>query len=384
MPQSETPNDNAGTPPAPLPRPLEELRREIDSLDRRLVLLLNERAGLVVEVGASKRASGSPIYAPHRESEVLARVLAMNAGPLAGRTIEGIYREIMSGSFALERGLCIAFLGPKGSFSHLASVRHFGQSVTFEETGTIDAVFTAVSRGHADYGLVPIENSIHGGVVETLDALVGFAGRVHLYAEVQLEVHHALASHCEPDRITRVFSKPEVFTQCRNWLVTNLPRATLTPTPSSSRAVQMVAEEFAADPANATSAAIGSTLAADLYDVPARFANIEDDPNNLTRFFVLAREQARPSGDDKTTVMFKTLDKPGALAAVLHDFERSGINLTHIDKRPAGRVNWTYTFFIDAQGHKDDPVMQLAIERAKQHCQELVVLGSFPRSQRVL
>lgn len=371
-------------PPEPTPQPsLDDLRRRIDDLDRRLIDLLNERARLVVDVGRSKRASGVPVYAPHRESEVLSKVLSLNQGPLKPRTIEGIYREIMSGSFALERGLAIGYLGPAGSFSHLAAVRHFGQSVNFEDMGSIEGVFTGVARGHVDYGIVPIENSLHGGVQETLDALIAFAGRVNVYAEVQLEVHHALAANCDPARIARVYSKPEVFSQCRQWLATKMPHAQQVPVASSSRAVQMVAEESAKDSA-APVAAIGSTLAAELYDVAILFQAIEDNPNNITRFYVLSRQLAQKSGDDKTAIMFKTMDKPGALAAVLHDFERSGINLTHIDKRPAGRTNWTYSFFIDAQGHQTDATMQLAIERAKQHCQELTVLGSFPRSQRIL
>ena len=369
--------------PDPPPPPLDDLRRRIDDLDRRLIALLNERANLVVDVGRSKRASGVPVYAPHRESEVLAKVLSLNQGPLKPRTIEGIYREIMSGSFALERGLAIGYLGPAGSFSHLAAVRHFGQSVNFEDMGTIEGVFTGVTRGHVDYGIVPIENSLHGGVQETLDALVAFAGRVNVYAEVQLEVHHALVGNVDPARIAKVFSKPEVFSQCRQWLATKLPHAQQVPVASASRAVQMGGEESAANAA-CDSAAIGSTLAAELYDVAILFQAIEDNPNNITRFYVLSRQQALKSSDDKTAIMFKTIDKPGALAAVLHDFERSGINLTHIDKRPAGRTNWTYTFFIDAQGHHSDATMQLALERAKQHCQDITVLGSFPRSQRIL
>lgn len=369
-------------PPSGNPASLDELRTRIDEVDRRLVELLNERAKLVVDVGALKRATGVPIYAPHREREVLDRVMGHNTGPLPARAIEGVYREIMSGSFSLERGLSIGYLGPPGSFSHLASVRHFGQSVAFEDLGTIDAVFTGVMRGHVDYGLVPIENSIHGGIVETLDSLTTFSGKVQIYAEVQLEVHHALLGNCEPAKIERIYSKPEVFSQCRAWLANKLPNVPQIPAPSSSRAVQMVCEE--SDRGESRSAAIGSTLAAEIYDVNILFENIEDNPNNITRFFVLARERAKRSGDDKTSIMFKTLDKPGALAAVLGDFERSGINLTHIDKRPAGRTNWTYTFFIDAQGHRDDAAMQLALERAGHHCQELTVLGSYPRSQRIL
>lgn len=367
---------NSGTPLGPL-------RAQIDSLDRSLIELLNQRAKLVVEVGQVKRDAGLPIYAPHREAEVLAKVQGLNQGPLPPSAIEGIYREIMSGSFALERGLAVGYLGPPGSFSHLAAVRHFGSSVNFEDLRSIDGVFNEVARGHVNYALAPIENSIHGGVVETLDAIASFAGRVHIYAEAQLEVHQCLLANCDPAKVQRIYSKPEVFSQCKVWLATQYPNVPQIPAPSSSRAVQMVREESDKDPGNG-SAAIGSVLAGELYDVNILFENIEDASSNLTRFFVLSQEETQPSGDDKTSIMFKTLDKPGALAEVLAEFQRQGVNLTHIDKRPAGRVNWTYTFFIDAQGHRKDANVGAAVERARGHCQELVVLGSYPRSKRIL
>jgi chorismate mutase/prephenate dehydratase len=380
--------------PQPTPPSLADLRAKIDSVDQRLIALLSERAALVSEVGKVKRDTGAPIYAPHRESQVLAKVLAMNeAGGAAGagagvklpaRAIEGIYREIMSGSFALERGLSVGYLGPQGSHSHVAGVRHFGSSVAFVEQETIEGVFTSVSRGHVDCGLVPIENSIHGGVAETLESFTAFAGKLHIYAEAQVEIHHVLAGLCAPADIKRIYSKPEVFSQCRIWLADKFPHAKLIPTPSSSKAMQIVREESDTAGGATDGAAIGSALGASLQGLTTLFENIEDHAHNLTRFFVLARTPAERTGDDKTSIMFKAADKPGALASVLGDFERSGINLTHIDKRPAGRVNWTYTFFIDAQGHQSDATMQLAIERAKQHCQELVILGSYPRSARVL
>jgi chorismate mutase/prephenate dehydratase len=369
--------------PTPEKPDLSRLRTQIDALDTSLIALLNQRAKLVVEIGQVKRDAGLPIYAPHREAQVLAKVQGLNQGPLPPSAIEGIYREIMSGSFALERGLAVGYLGPPGSFSHLAAAHHFGSSVTFEDLRSIDGVFTEVARGHVNYALAPIENSIHGGVVETLDALASFAGRVHIYAEAQLEVHQCLLANCDPAKVQRIYSKPEVFSQCKVWLATQYPNIPQIPAPSSSRAVQMVSEESDKDPA-ACSAAIGSVLAGELYDVNTLFENIEDASNNITRFFVLSQEETQPSGDDKTSIMFKTLDKPGALADVLAEFQREKVNLTHIDKRPAGRVNWTYTFFIDAQGHRKDQSVAAAVDRARTHCQELVVLGSYPRSKRIL
>ncbi|MFN0011933.1 MAG: prephenate dehydratase [Phycisphaerales bacterium] len=394
MPRPRTNKKARSTPPAPAaavaaggggkPIDLGALRVQIDGLDRRIIDLLNRRSKLVVKVGKYKQAHNIPIYAPHREAQVLGRVLGLNKGPLPERTIEAIYRELMSGSFALEQPLKIGFLGPLGSFSHVAAVRQFGSSVAFEDLREIAGVFTEVVRGHVDYGLVPIENSIHGGITETLDAFVHHGSKVHVYAEVQLAIHHALMANCPPSRVKRIYSKPEVFSQCRTWLATQYPQAELVPTASSSKGVQVVAEESERLGIESSSAAIGNALAGKLYDVNILFPRIEDDPNNLTRFYVISRQQAQPSGDDKTSMMFTALNKPGALVSVLTVFQRAKINLTHIDKRPGGRHNWQYTFFIDAQGHHADAKMARAIAAARRHCKELVVLGSYPRSKRVL
>ncbi len=366
---------------------LSELREKIDLLDKRLVELLNDRAALVVDVGAYKRGSSTPIYAPHREAQVLARAIGNNAGPLGNRTIEGVYREIMSGSFALEQPLRIGFLGPVGSYSHQASVKQFGSSVEYEDLRLIEGVFTEVRRGHVNYGLVPIENSIGGGITETLDALDRNAGHVRVYAEIQINIHHTLLTDCDPARVRRIHSKPEVFAQCRKWLTTQYPNAALLPDASTSQAVKTAidenrkAKEIDAEPG---SAAIASSLAGEIYGLPVLFSRIEDNPDNITRFYVISREMAQATGDDKTSMVFTTEDKPGALVEVLQVFHSAGVNLSHIDKRPSGRENWSYTFFVDALGHRDDVPMKGALEEARTHCKELTILGSYPRSQRIL
>ncbi|MEL7472820.1 MAG: prephenate dehydratase domain-containing protein [Planctomycetota bacterium] len=359
-------------------------------MDAKLVDLLNARAELVVEVGKTKQRGDVPIYAPHREAEVLERVLGSSDGPLPQRTIEGVYKELMSGSFALEQPLRIGFLGPAGSHSHHAAVTQFGSSVEYEDLHEIAGVFTEVRRGHVDYGLVPIENTTGGGIAETLGAFQDQAsgdGSVTVYGEILIAIHHALLANIKPSEVRRIHSKPEVFSQCKTWLATQYPGADLISAASSSRAAQTAIEEnqkareIGAEPA---AAAVGSKLAGRIYGLKVLFPRIEDNPDNITRFFIISRQRAERSGDDKTSIMFQTADKPGALVEVLGVFERAGINLTHIDKRPTGRVSWEYTFFIDAQGHRDDASMARAILEAEKHCKDLVVLGSYPRAKRIL
>jgi chorismate mutase/prephenate dehydratase len=355
--------------------PLDPLRTKIDSLDEKIVELLNERAKIVVEIGKLKQASNSPIYAPDREKAILERIRQLNHGPLGNRCLEAVYRELMSGSFALEKPLRIGFLGPLGTFSHAAAVRKFGNSVEYVELADISSVFEEVVRGHTDYGMVPVENTIHGGVIDTLDAFLSSSARI--CAEVKITIHHNLLAKEPWEKIKRIYSKPEVFSQCRNWLSSTAKGRDVQPAASTSKAAELAASEGGA-------AAIGSALAGELYGLHMLFENIEDNPDNVTRFFVIGREPARRTGEDKTAIMFTTAHKPGALAEVLDVFKTNQINLTDIEKRPSKKVNWEYYFFIDAQGHIDDPPMQKAVAEAKQHCLQLTVLGSYPRAAEVL
>ena len=355
--------------------PLDPLRQQIDVLDKQIVELLNARARVVVEVGNIKREQNLAIYAPDREKAVLDKVRGLNAGPLPNRCLEAVYRELMSGSFALERPLRIGFLGPLGSFSHAASVTKFGQSVDYFPLADIPSVFEEVARGHIDYGLVPVENSLHGGVVDTLDAFLSASARI--CAEVLVTIHHNLLCSGPWEKVTQVLSKDAVFAQCRKWLSGTAKGRDVRAVDSTSKAAEMAKN----DP---TVAAIASRYASELYDVTMLFENIEDNPDNVTRFFVIAREGARRTGDDKTAIMFTTAHKPGALAEVLDVFRDNGVNLTDIEKRPSQKVNWEYYFFIDAQGHADDAAMKKAVEEARKHCLQLTVLGSYPRAVEVL
>ncbi len=354
---------------------LDHWRTQIDEIDRKIVDLLNERAQRVIEIGKIKRGGDGTIYAPDRERQVLDQLRQYNKGPLPDSCLDAIWRELMSGSFALERPLRIGYLGPPGSFSHLAARKKFGTSVDYVNLEDIASVFDEISRGHIDLGLVPIENSAIGGIGETLDSFLDSPVRV--FAEVLINIHHHLLAIGPPQKIQRVYSKPEVFSQCRQWLATQLQHAQRVPVASSSRAAELASKEE-------SSAAIASSLAAEIYEMETLFANIEDNPNNTTRFFVISKEKAKPTGQDKTAIMFTTDHKAGALVEVLDAFRDQGLNLTHIDKRPSQRVNWEYFFFVDFIGHESQPHVTQAIELARQRCLQLTVLGSFPRAQEVL
>ena len=350
-------------------------REQIDACDEKLVRLLNERARAVIEIGRIKRDHDLPIYVSDRERQVLDRVLAHNDGPLSDACLRAIWQEMMSGSIALERAVKVGFLGPTGSFSHLAARRKFGASVVYEAQESIADVFDRVARGHVDLGLVPIENTAIGGIGETLDSLLDTP--VRIVAEVLINIHHNVLTRGGEGEVAKVYSKPEVFSQCARWLNQNYRGVHRVPVASSARAAEMAAGEAGA-------AAIGSTLAAEIYGLHVRFANVEDNPDNVTRFFVISRRSAEPSGDDKTAVMFAAQHKTGALAAVLDVFAEHGLDLTHIDKRPNRTVNWEYYFFVDFLGHESDPRVSGALRDVGQRCMQLRVLGSFPRAREVL
>ncbi len=354
---------------------LEELRKQIDELDHQLVELLNERARVVEEIGKLKSKIGGQVYAPDREKEVFSRITKANEGPLPDKCLTAIWRELMSGSFALERPLRIAYLGPGGSFSHTAAMLKFGQSVEYHPLADIRSIFDEVSKGHCDLGLVPIENTTGGGVIETLDAFID--SDVKVCAEVLMAIHHSLLGNYSLEEIEKIYSKPEVFAQCRNWLSATFKEAQTVAVASTAKAAQMAAAE-------PNTAAIGSSVAAELYGLKVICENIEDITNNITRFLVVSREDAKPTGEDKTAVLFSTAHKAGALADVLEVFKRYDINLTNIESRPSKKREWEYYFFVDFVGHKTDEQVQKGLEEGRKHCLQLSILGSFPRATELL
>lgn len=354
---------------------LEELRQRIDEIDYQLVQLINERAQVVVEVGKLKSKTDRPVYAPDREKQVLTRIVQANKGPLSDKSLIAIWRELMSGSFILEKPLRIAYLGPDGSFSHTAAMLKFGQSVEYEPLADIKSIFDEISKSRCDLGIVPVENSIGGGVIETLDALI--ESDVKICAEVLMTIHHNLLATCKLKEIEKIYSKPEVFTQCRNWLSATFKDTQTIPVASTAKAAQIAVTEPHA-------AAIGSKIAAELYGLEVICENIEDNTNNVTRFIVVSRQDAKPSGEDKTALLFSTAHKAGALADVLDVFKRYDINLTNIQSRPSRKREWEYYFFVDFLGHRTDQHVIKALEETGKHCLQLSVLGSFPRTTELL
>lgn len=354
---------------------LEHLRKQIDRLDAQLVELLNARANIVIEVGKLKNQTDEPIYAPDREKQVFERISRANKGPLSDKTLHAIWRELMSGSFQLERPLRIGFLGPRGSFSHTAAMLKFGQSVEYEALPDIRAIFEEVSKRHCDLGIVPIENSAGGGVRESLDAFIDTS--VMVCGEIHMAIHHNLLANCALEEVQKIYSQPEVVAQCRNWLSTTFRDKPTIPVPSTAKAAQLAKEE-------PNAAAIASSIAADIYGLKIVCADIEDIGNNVTRFLVIGSEDAPPTGDDKTIILFSTAHKTGALVDVLSVFKDHGINMTNIGSRPNRKREWEYYFFVDFLGHKQDENVKKALEIARNHCLQLSVLGSFPRNTTLL
>ncbi|MBN1844081.1 MAG: prephenate dehydratase [Sedimentisphaerales bacterium] len=356
---------------------IEQLRQQIDEIDIQLVELLNKRARVVQQVGALKQneTGAPPIYAPDRERIILDKVKAINEGPLPDHCLLAIYREMMSGSFFLERPLRIAYLGPEGSFSHGAALLKFGRSVKYEPQADIRGVFDEIVREHCDLGVVPVENSTVGGVIETLDSLID--SNVVICSEVLVAIHHNLLANCTVEQIHTVCSKPEVFAQCRRWLSSTLPQVNILPMPSTAQAARQAAQKDGW-------AAIGSALAAELYGLQIVCEHIEDNTNNFTRFFVIGRQSARQTGQDKTSIVFSTADKAGALVDCLMAFRRHGVNLTNIESHPSSQRENVYYFFVDCEGHQAEEKVRQAIREAGNHCLRIITLGSYPRAREIL
>lgn len=351
---------------------IEQLRTRIDSIDDQIVDLLNERSRVVLEVGKLKSGSNMEFHVPGRERQIYERLLSLNAGPFPNDALRSIYREIISACLALESPMKVAFLGPKATFSHLATMQQFGLSAELVPLKSIPSVFEEVEKSRALYGVVPVENSTEGVVSHTLDMFV--ESSLQITSEILLEVHHDLLSRTgRLEDIKKVYSHAQPIAQCRQWLDENLPGVPLVDVASTAVAAQIVSDDY-------TSAAIASELAASLYDLKVVRSRIEDQVNNFTRFLVIARKGCERSGNDKTSVLFSVKDEPGILCRMLEPFAKRGINLSKIESRPFKRKAWEYIFFLDLFGHVSDPEVTEAIEELKGCCQFIKILGSYPRS----
>ena len=346
-------------------------RKAIDSIDSKIVDLLNERTQHVLAIGHAKVAAGGSIYAPHRERAVLDKVSRLNPGPVPDSSLHAIYREIMSCALSLEKTMSIAFLGPEATFTHQAAIRRFGNSLQYDAQKTIADVFAEVSKGRADYGVVPVENSTEGVVNNTLDMFVD--SNLKVVAQIVMPIQHCLVSRASKTRIKKLYSHPQALGQCRAWVQAKHPKAEVIETSSTTRAAELAAEDK-------TAAAIASSLAAEQYGLRILETNIQDNAANVTRFLVLGTQCSPSTGKDRTSVMFRIDHKVGALHRALAPFQKYKLNMTKIESRPSKRKAWEYYFFLDVDGHMDDAPVKKALTALESQSGFIKILGSYPKS----
>jgi chorismate mutase / prephenate dehydratase len=350
---------------------LDDLRDKIDQLDEQIIKLLNERIEVVLNIGEEKKKSGAEIYVPAREKAVFDKIKRLNKGPLPEESAHAIYREVMSAALSLETDMKIAYLGPEATFTHQAARNKFGVSVDYLSAGTISEVFDMVQSRVADYGVVPIENSTEGAVTHTFDRFA--TTPLKICAEIYLPISLTLLGNQPLEEIKSVYSKQEVFGQCRQWLSRHLPAASLVPVESTTKAVQDAIELDGV-------AAIASVMASDMYEIEVLAENIQDMQGNTTRFLVIAPNYGPATGADKTSIVFSIKHKVGALFDALSVFKQDDINMSKIESRPNRSKAWEYNFFVDVDGHASDPTVARALEELQGHCTMMTVLGSYPNA----
>ncbi len=351
-------------------KPLTKLRHNIDKVDKEIVRLLNERAELVSQIAHIKKKNNISIFSPEREALILRKIKAINKGPLNNKDLEIIYREILSVCRALRITLHIGYLGPQGTFTHLAAIRKFGARSKFLSCDSIKDVFEHVEKEDVNYGVVPIENSIEGAVTYTLDMFL--ESNLKICAEIFLNISHSLLRVSENKRLTKIYSNPQVFSQCRQWIIHKYPKAQLIPTSTTAKAAQMAKKDE-------NSACIGSHMLASLYGLKEINTHIEDLPSNVTRFLVISKSDSLPSNKDKTSILFSIKDKVGALHDALDAFKKNGINLTKIESRPSKKRPWEYYFFVDFEGHRSNKRVAKALDLLEKKCAFFKILGSYPK-----
>ncbi len=347
---------------------LKALRARIDSIDDAILQLVSERASIAQQVGHAK--NGEKIYRPEREAQIVRRLRETNPGPLSGEVVERLIREIISSCRALEQATRIAYLGPAGTFSQQAVFKHFGHEAEALAEADIDACFHAVETGRADFAVVPVENSTEGAIARTLDLIV--SSPLKICSEVMLPIHQALMrKQGGLEGITRVYGHAQSLAQCQQWLGRHLPRAERVSLVSNSDG----ARRAAAEPDAAT---LGSEAAAELYGLAVVEARVEDEVSNTTRFLVLGKADAAPSGCDKTSLVMGAQNQPGAVVRLLQPFADAGISMSKLESRPARSSNWEYLFFVVCNGHRQDPKLAAALVEVESRAAFLKVLGSYP------
>jgi len=348
---------------------LKRLRDAIDSVDDGILEALNRRAKLAREIGGLKAGQA---YRPEREAQVLTRIKEKNQGPLSSETVALLFREIMSACLALERPVTVAYLGPRGTFSERAALKHFGIAAEAMASASIDEVFRAVESGAADFGVIPVENSTEGAVGRSLDLMPQTPLKV--CGEVVVRIHHHLMAKSKPASfadVKRVFSHGQSLAQCHEWLNANLPKAERVAVSSNAEAARRAAEE-------AGSAAVAGEMAAEHYGLTILASNIEDEPNNTTRFLVLGDYAPKPSGRDKTSLILSARNRAGAVYEMLTPFATRGVSMTKFESRPSRVALWEYLFFVDIEGHRDDANVASALAEVEKIAGYLKVLGSYP------
>ncbi len=353
---------------------LNQIRKRIDEVDQELIRLISDRAALATKIAEIKKETGkdTAFYRPEREAEVLQRVIAMNKGPLSDVELGHLFRELMSACLALEQVLKIAYLGPEGTFTHSAALKHFGHSVETVTCTGIDQVFRQVQSGSCNYGVVPIENSIEGVVNHTLDLLINF--NLKIAGEVELNIHqHLMRKTDSRDNIERIYSHQHSLAQCRNWLDNHFPEVQRIPANSNAEAARLAGSDEHA-------AAIAGEPAAELYQLYILERNIEDEPDNSTRFLVIGESDALPGGNDKTSLLFSMPSRPGSLLQMLTCFADNNVNMTRIESRPSRKGLWEYIFFLDIDGHRLDTNVAAAIQRLETEASMVKILGSYPKA----
>ena len=353
---------------------LAKLRDKIDEIDSNIGKLISARAQCAMDVAAVKEqfSDTSPVfYRPEREAQVLRKAMERNDGPLKDEEVARLFREIMSACLALENPIHVAYLGPEGTYTQEAALKHFGHSAVAVSKPTIGAVFREVASGSVHYGVVPVENSTEGVVTHTLDSFL--ESNVKICGEVVIAIHHHLlvSDVTHTQKISRIYSHAQSFAQCRNWLDTHYPNAERVSVSSNSEAAKRIKGEW-------NSAAIASEIAAELYDLNSLAASIEDQPDNSTRFLIIGREEVGASGKDKTSIVVSTKNEPGALYSLLEPFNRHGIDLTRVETRPSTSGTWNYIFFIDFSGHAASENVKSVLDELGEISAELKVLGSYP------